>query len=299
MIDQLDYKAHDGCTHAKAQADDHAREDQPELPEAQIERAVRGVLRKQAADIAAWMDQLVIGMTDRAKDKAESRPLTEKEIRELEKRIGQRLAEYDDELAAAVKPPIGRMIGDGRSIALSDPNITAAMQAADRVAVAFDVTNPDVAKFMDDYTIKLAGRVNQTTTQDLSHTLAQGLDAGEGVQELAARVKDTFKQADDTRATTIARTESARAYVEGQKEGWDDSGVVKGMRWDLASEACPICSVIAAKFNDKIVPIDGVFMKLGESIPLPDGGVFKVDYQDISGAPAHPNCRCSVSPVLD
>jgi len=165
-------------------------------------------------------------------------------------------------------------------------------------SVGFDVTNPDVAKWINQYTIKLAGNVNAYTTRQISATLAEGMDKGETVSEMARRVKDEFTAASDTRATTIARTESGRAYVEGQKKGWEDSGVVQGMRWELASEACPICNVIAKQYENKTVPLNGSFYKLGQSIPLANGGVFVVDYSDITGAPAHVNCRCNCTPVL-
>jgi SPP1 gp7 family putative phage head morphogenesis protein len=80
----------------------------------------------------------------------------------------------------------------------------------------------------------------------------------------------------DARAETIARTESAMADVNGNIAGWAASGVVDKKEWIAAPDCCDECQ-----------DLDGEIVDLDE--PFSDGS---------DGAPAHPNCRCNVLPVL-
>lgn len=79
------------------------------------------------------------------------------------------------------------------------------------------------------------------------------------------------------RATTIARTEVARAASEGRYLGWE-AGVESGLidntsvkEWIAEPDACPIC----AEMDGKTVKWDDTF-EFGGMMP-----------------PAHPNCRCA------
>ncbi len=163
----------------------------------------------------------------------------------------------------------------------------------------FDVTNPRVAEFMKQYTVKLAGEVNRYTAERLSETLAEGMQAGEAGASLSARVGELYEDFDGYRTEMIARTESARAYIAGTEAAWKESDVVQGKVWRLASGGCPVCSAIARKFNESNpVPLDEPFYPLGSVIAADDGTMFKVDYMPIMGPPSHPHCRCGVIPVM-
>lgn len=86
----------------------------------------------------------------------------------------------------------------------------------------------------------------------------------------------------DTRAMTIARTETIAASNEGQREMWEQA-VEEGdlpenalREWIVTPDdrLCPICE-----------PMDGVTTGIGEPFELEDG-------TKVQGPPAHPNCRC-------
>ena len=79
------------------------------------------------------------------------------------------------------------------------------------------------------------------------------------------------------RGQMIAVTEVTRAYAEGNKIAWRESGVTEGMEWNTANDelVCPICG-----------PLDG------EQVPLDD----KFD-GGFEAPPAHPRCRCWLTPV--
>ena len=83
----------------------------------------------------------------------------------------------------------------------------------------------------------------------------------------------------DERAETIARTETAKADVTGNLEGYAASGVVEGKEWTISQD----------EYCDECQGLDGVAVPLDQEFP-DDGGW---------GPPLHPNCRCDVLPVLD
>jgi hypothetical protein len=95
----------------------------------------------------------------------------------------------------------------------------------------------------------------------------------------------------------VARTESARAFVEGERLGWQESNVVQGKQWMLAAGACPFCDATAQRGTAKVYNLDEPFWKMGDTITT-GGGSFTVRYGDVQGAPLHPNCRCDILPVL-
>jgi F like protein len=108
--------------------------------------------------------------------------------------------------------------------------------------------------------------------------LSNSIDDGVTPSELADKIQG-LGAFSDARAMTIARTELAFAYVQGNVQGWKDTGQVSGKRWILGDlhdepDECDDC----ADAGD--VGIDDDFV---------DG----IDYP-----PAHPNCICDVLPVL-
>jgi hypothetical protein len=63
-----------------------------------------------------------------------------------------------------------------------------------------------------------------------------------------------------------------------------------------APNACPFCQTISDRGESKGIEQD--FLQVGDSVTAADGKTFVVDYDAVSGPPLHPNCRCTLSPVL-
>jgi hypothetical protein len=86
---------------------------------------------------------------------------------------------------------------------------------------------------------------------------------------------------DPERALTIANTSMASAMSVSTRETYQEFGLAK-MRW-LALEPCNTCAG-----NGAMGPV------------TPGEAVFKnVQGDNITEPPAHPNCRCALSPVID
>lgn len=104
---------------------------------------------------------------------------------------------------------------------------------------------------------------------------------------------------ESSRAETIARTESARAYSDGQISSWEDSGVVKGKKWLISPQACEFCVAAQSMYGSTPVSLDTNFFENGAILTAKSGSTMTLDFDDISGPPLHPNCRCTIIPELD
>jgi len=167
------------------------------------------------------------------------------------------------------------------------------------VALEFDVVNPDVVEFVNTHTIQLADELSTSTINRLRPQLVEAAQAGMSNQSIAALLEtDKSGLFSAERANTIARTESARAFVEGEQEGWKQSGVVEGVQWLLSPGACEYCHAVAKQFEGKVVPLGESFLPKGTTLTGTNGGSMKLDYSAINGPPLHVNCRCDLNPVI-
>ena len=165
---------------------------------------------------------------------------------------------------------------------------------------ALTVTDPGVKKAIDEAALKFAESTNATTSLGLSEAtaklrleLAAGLiEQGEALPELVKRVNAVFDMAETWRAERVALTESSRALHSGQKMMAEESGVVKGFKWLLSADPCPICIAIESKFKGGI----GLNADFGNQTDY--GQSPSETYGVIVHPPAHPYCMCTLIEVL-
>lgn len=79
-------------------------------------------------------------------------------------------------------------------------------------SVAFDLAAQWVQDFITSRANQLAGQVTQTTYDAIQAELTAGVANGEGIDDIATRVRGVFATASNTRSTVIARTEVISAY---------------------------------------------------------------------------------------
>lgn len=144
------------------------------------------------------------------------------------------------------------------------------------IGVDWELVNTAAAKWARDYTYDLITGINETTAARLQAAINNWIEAGEDFPALVARVQEIY--ASPVRAEMIAASEITRIYAEANTLAWKESGVVEAREWQTAADelVCPICG-----------PLRGQQAKLGK--PFPDG---------IENPPAHPRCRCWVTPVV-
>jgi hypothetical protein len=144
------------------------------------------------------------------------------------------------------------------------------------------------------------GTANATKTT-LRSLIGDGLELGESVPELTARIQDWGRRNGDLdrqvkwRARRVARTESSRALNEGQVESWKESGLTR-MKWVVAPNPCDFCKMMKRKGETQ--PIDQPFFGQGETLKSDTGSTLTFDYAAVKSPPLHPNCRCTLKPII-
>ena len=145
--------------------------------------------------------------------------------------------------------------------------------------------------------IRMARSVSDSLAERVSNIIRIGIEeTATGTDVIGLLEEAGF---DENRAQTIARTESARAYTDGQNAAWEASGVVKGKTWLVSPFACEFCEAAAKQFGEKSVGVTDAFYERGSTITGASGATMALDFDDTSGPPLHPNCRCSLLPVID
>ena len=142
--------------------------------------------------------------------------------------------------------------------------------------VDMDKINITMVKYAKDYRDKWLSKIDETTRQYVEEIITNWLLSGDPLSVLInSLIEDTGGMFSKTRAKRIAVTETTRLHALGNKMAWEEAGTVKEWRWNTANDelVCPICR----PNNGKLFPLAELDSRL----------------------PAHVNCRCWSSPVVD
>ena len=132
---------------------------------------------------------------------------------------------------------------------------------------------PGLKNLLDGANVTIKG-IEETRYNDLAGVLARSVSDGLGVDETAKQIDAMFDKGADW-ADMVARTETARAVTAGTLDSYADAGVTK-VEWLTADGGCAIC---------------GEYESMGP-VEMDQG------FGDVEGPPAHPNCLCTLLPVL-
>lgn len=155
----------------------------------------------------------------------------------------------------------------------------------------FDIDTPDIQEFLKTNTKRFSKTITKKTSEDLSKLISEGLEAGEAIDELTDRIEG-YSGFEKFRAEMIARTETIRAQGESERVAWSESGVVASITWYTALDerVDDDCSLL----HGKEVGIEESFLSVDD---LADFGIDDYD-GNIDAPPLHPNCRCTLIPVV-
>jgi HK97 family phage portal protein len=258
-------------------------------------REINDAERTMAASVSRVFDDQVKAVLDElAKAGAPSRELIVRAEALLRSR------QYQRALVDALAPYLRDAISVGVDLGID----TVAKVAT---TVDFDVERADLRAYAETESVRLARRtasgVAEQTSVRVREVLGEGLEKGETVDELATRVQtwaDSQKDQDGSwsRARTVARTEAQRAARTAEVDAWTATGLVQGKTWLLAPDPCEFCEAASKAYAQKSIGLGDSFYARGEVLNGADGGEMVLDYEDIKGPPLHPNCRCSMQPVL-
>ena len=148
--------------------------------------------------------------------------------------------------------------------------------------VSVDQVNERALEWARERAADLVTQIEENTPDMLRDTVAQAIEEGWGADELAEHISESTGFSAE-RAETISRTELIAANNQGALRSYKDAaqeGIALQKEWltagdDLVSEEC--------QENEDAGPIP-----LDEDFPSGD-----------DAPPLHPNCRCSLSPVVE
>lgn len=157
-----------------------------------------------------------------------------------------------------------------------------------------------VERVLKDQLLRLSNQGVITANGTLKQLLGDSLQRGVSPGELTRQVQGWALQRGDEsravkwRAETIARTEASRALNMGQRTAWKEMGVER-MRWLVAPNPCEFCAAMRDKTSQHI---DEPFLTVGQTMQGSKGGTMVADYATVREPPLHPNCKCTLVPIV-
>ena len=185
------------------------------------------------------------------------------------------LTRWIEEFIEQVKPILSAAVSASGAAALADAGI----------GIAFDVLEPAVLEFLQARAQRFAEQVNETTWTQLKDALTEGLQNGESIPDLAARVESVMAERIRSSGEVIARTEIIGASNGGQILAWkQNADLLEGKEW-LATLDDRVREEHEAA-HGQVVPLNAAFEVGGELLEYPG--------DDAGSAGNVINCRCTM-----
>lgn len=127
-----------------------------------------------------------------------------------------------------------------------------------------------------------AGSMLDTDIETMTDIIAEGLNAGSSIPAIRKEIQDKFVDFTKSQAERITRTEVISTSNKAAVDAYRQSGVVEAKQWLTA-------------MDDRV---DGECEELNGKIVGLEGDFYKADFGSGEEPPLHPNCRCTVLPVL-
>lgn len=163
----------------------------------------------------------------------------------------------------------------------------------------FELT-PVMETYIRNSLLKSFGSFNSDTQDLLAKAIAEGIYAGESVNQITKRIDAIYKDVlgvkePGYRIERLVRTEVIKANNEVTEAAYRQTGVVERKEWFANPGHCEYC----ASLNGNIIRLGGTFVAKGETLEGSDGGTRLNDYEDVKHPPVHSQCRCTLIPVIE
>jgi phage portal protein BeeE len=160
----------------------------------------------------------------------------------------------------------------------------------------------NIRKYIKETSKKVAISHIQTVTDDILVTAREAALKGLSQREIVNQVKEKYSQViSETRAKTIARTETNRAFTRAQYEAdvqfinQNKLGKRAYKQWITRSDdPCPFCRQLA---SEGLIPFNQNFRGLGEDVFSGEKSL-PVNFEALAAGNAHPNCSCVYELVI-
>lgn len=156
------------------------------------------------------------------------------------------------------------------------------------------------------YIKSISGKVSEshinTILDDVLETARAAALEGLGQKEIVALIKKKYNETIvETRAKTIARTETNRAFTRAQFEAdrqFIEQNKLKKRaykKWTTrSSNPCAYCEELASRGP---IPFSEAFVDLGDDLSAGESSML-VDFEALEAGNAHPNCSCIYELVI-
>jgi len=142
--------------------------------------------------------------------------------------------------------------------------------------------------------LKLSAEYNLESYKKLEKIIGKAVDNGESLVKIKRAIEAEYGDAiKGYRAERIAQTESLRVSNETAELVYKQNGF-SSVEWFINPDACEFCQIYAGQ----IKTIGSTYTQLGDVITGADGNQMSIDYDNIDTPPLHPNCKCSLVPVV-
>lgn len=151
--------------------------------------------------------------------------------------------------------------------------VAVALETMEQIpAVDWDLVNAEALAMAQANAMSFAKEMSLTSQAQAAKIIENWVETGGTMPELMERIGKVWT---GPRPDVAAVTEITKLYSKAQQVAWKESGVVKEWEWATVGDelTCPICRPL----NGKRYPID-------DEVHLP---------------PAHPRCRCDISPIIE
>lgn len=175
-----------------------------------------------------------------------------------------------EDLRDAVEQVMGETMDEASDSLMADVGM------GNAVGIAFNLKNPLAVQWLQNYGAALVTGLEETTKGQMATLLARATEQGWAYNRTARTIRETFDGFSTRRATTVAVTESRKAYEHARLQtalGLQEAGLEMEKSWLAAGDACETCLDNA---EDEWIPVDDSFSS-GDDAP-----------------PAHPDCRCDL-----
>ena len=162
------------------------------------------------------------------------------------------------------------------------------------LGIDWNIENPAVASFIREHSYYFAERISTTTRESIRKVMNQANEEGWSLARMIEEVQSVYGGWAANRAEMIARSETIRSSNAGEEEAFREAGIdVKEWYASLDERTCRFCAemhgtqiAVGSAFQ-----VDGAVMEIG-------GRRLVMDYGDVKYAPLHPDCRCTILPVV-
>ena len=260
-----------------------------EVPLHEIERReLERFTREMRSIFGPWLNDVF--------KEVEARRLTGREAITF---IAQRTATLAPQLAleiAEAAGPYGQfMARAGVQAGLSQVEQAARIRIDDEVV--FDEASEYAARAAREASQRMGRSAASTYVDRIDEVIARGIEEQKTTEEVMSDLEGMGF--DEVSANRIARTESVRAYTEGQVDAWRESGLVTRKQWLLSPTSCEFCEIASQEYGERGVELDQPFFQKGDVIVNSAGEELALNYGNVTGPPLHPFCRCTLIPVVD